>query len=371
MISPRDIVTHLRTYLPAVTDLFHDTITTSSASVAGGVVSINAVGHGLIVGQTIIVVNGLYENSLDSVDFDEDTTTRFGTVDEHDLVAPTLPDDPQTVTLSGIGAPWDGEHQIDNIPNRNCFEIATPAGETIAPDISTGLLIEERSAGLGGLQTVATVPGVDDFTIDVPDTVPSLPTGNILQLEILTGVRVVGAADYARAEAVYAKQANTDPYLFVIMSDASASKDRHTNNDSIASFSAQDLQKQTILQNFTVACFIPTAEDDTAGFNAQSEAYNTIFQALLNVLYGFRFDDPTSAQQYVTVTVGHGPGINATNSAYYAHVYDWQIPTVITFEDGFSQAPTVAFRDIASTWGLFADDMAQLSVNVDLDAEAV
>jgi hypothetical protein len=334
-------------------------------------VSVNAVGHGLSIGQKIVVVNGLFENSLDSVVLNADGTTRFGTVDEHDLVTPQFPDDPQTLTISGIGAPWDGEHQIDNIPNREFFEIETPAGETIAPDITNGLLIEERSAGLGGIQEVATVPDVDNFTFNVPTDIPSLPTGGILQLEILTGVRVVGAADFARAEAVYAQQANTDPYLFVIMSDANVSKDRATESDGVGTFTAQNLQKQTVLQNFTVACFIPTATSDTAGFNAQSQAYDEIYQALISVLYGFKFDDPTSAQNYVTVSVGHGPGVNETNSAYYVHVYDWQVPTVITFEDGFGLQPNVAFRDIEGTFDLFDDPEAQLTVNIDLDEEAL
>lgn len=369
MISPRDIVTHLRTYLPAVSDLFHSSITSTGASVAGGVVTVNAVGHGLVVTQSIIVVNGQYENSLASVVLNLDGTTRFETVDEHDLVAPTHPDDPQTVTLSGIGAPWDGVHQIDSIPNRQFFEIETPAGETVPPVITSGLLIETRTAGLGGLQTVATVPTVDTFTINVPSDIPALPTGNILALDILTGVRVVGAADFDRAVALYTEQVEPQAYLFVIMSDANVSKDRHTLNDGVGTFTAQNLQKQTVLQNFTVACFIPNAENDTAGFNAQSTAYNDVYKALLNVLYGFRFQDPTSAQNYVTVSVGHGPGVNATNTAYYVHVYDWQVPTVITFEDGFGLGADVAFRDIEATWNLSDDDTAQLSVNIDLDEE--
>jgi len=371
MITPRDIVSHLRNFLPSVTDLFHSAITSSGASVAGGIVTVNAVAHGLIAGQKIIVVNGRYENSLSTVTLNVDGTTRFSTVDQHDLVAPTFPDDPQTVTLSGIGSPWDGVHEIDNVPNRENFEILTPVGEIVAPDISAGRLLEERSAGLAGIQTVATVPDTNSFTINVPTDIPAFPTGNILELQILTGTRVVGAADFARAEAIYAKQAGTDPYLFVIMSDANVSKDRHTNNDGVGAFTSQDLQKQTVLQDFTCAVFVPTAENDTAAFNAQSLAYNEIFRALLSVLYGFRFDDPTTAENYVTVSRGHGPGVNAANSAYYSHVYDWQVPSVITFEDGFGLGATVAFRDISAVFDLSDDDQAQLSLNIDLDSEAL
>ncbi len=371
MITPRDIVSHLRAFLPSVTDLFHSSITSTSASQAGGVITVGAVAHGLILGQAVIVVNGLYENQLATVTLNLDGTTRFTTTDEHDLVAPKFPEDPQTLTLSGIGAPWDGTFQIDNVPNRETFEILTPAGETIAPDITSGQLVEERAAGVVGRQTIATVPNVDTFTINVPSNIPSLPTGNILQLQVMTGVRVVGAADFSRAEAVYTDQPATDAYLFVIMDDATVSKDRHSLNDSIASFTPQNLQKQNLLQNFTIAVFMPTAETDTAAFNAQSTAYSEIFQALLNVLYGFRFDDPTTAERYVTVSTGHGPGVNANNTGYYSHVYDWQIPSVITFEDGFGEQADVAFRDIEATWDLLDDPEAQLSVNIDLDEEAV
>lgn len=371
MITPRDIVNHLRAFLPSVTDLFHSSVVSTSASQAGGVVTVNAPTHGLVPSQAVVVVNGLYENQLATIVLNPDGTTRFTTTDEHDLVAPKLPEDPQTLTLSGIGAPWDGVFQIDSVPNRRTFEIGTPTGETVAPSITTGQLVEKRAAGLTGRQEIATVPTVDQFTINVPSDIPGLPTGNILQLEVMTGVRVEGAADFSRAQAVYTAQPPKEAYAFVIMDDTTVSKDRHSLNDGIATFTPQNLQKQNLLQNFTVAVFIPTAKNDTTAFNAQSQAYSEIFQALLNVLYGFRFDDPTTAERYVTVSTGHGPGVNANNTAYYSHVYEWQIPSVITYEEGFGEQATVAFRDIEATFDLFDDPEAQLSVNIDLDEEAV
>jgi hypothetical protein len=371
MITPRDIVNHLRAFLPSVTDLFHNSILSTGVTQAGGVVTVDAVAHGLIPGQVVIVVNGVYENQIASAVVFAEGVTRFTTTDQHDLVVPKLPEDPQTLTLSGLGAPWDGVFQIDSVPNRETFEIVTPTGETVPPVITTGQLVEQRAAGIVGRQLVATVPTVDQFTINVPSDIPSLPTGNVLELQVLTGTRVVGAADFSRAEAVYTSQPATEAYLFVIMDDAAVSKDRHSLNDSIASFTPQNLQKQNLLQNFTVAVFMPTAAGDTAAFNAQSTAYSEIFQALLNVLYGFRFDDPTTAERYVTVSTGHGPGVNANNTGYYSHVYEWQVPSVITFEEGFGEQATVAFRDIAATFDLFGDPQAQLSVNIDLDEEAV
>jgi hypothetical protein len=302
-----------------------------------------------------------------------DGTTRFTTTDEHDLTEARAPEDPTTITLSGIGAPWDGTHTLDNVPNRETFEIPTPAGETIPPVITSGVLIETRKAGITGIQTVATVPDADNFTFNVPAGVPSLPTGAIPNIVITTGARVTGAADYERATEIYTQQGAGNAYLFVIMSDANVSKDRHTNNDAIAAFTPQNLQKQIVLQSFTTALFIPTAANDAGAFQAQSDAYGEIFTDLLRVLYGFRFSDPTTAQNYVTVSNGHGPGVRSNNTAYYTHVYDWQIPAVITYEEGFGTgfSADVAFRDISATFENFGDEEAPLTFGLDLDEEPI
>jgi len=235
------------------------------------------------------------------------------------------------------------------------------------PSLTGAYLLESRTAGVVGVQTVATLPSATSFTFDVSG-VPSLPTGAIENIKIITGIRVYGAADIERAQAAYTKLAAGKAALFVIMSDADISKDRHTLNDGIAAFARSNIGKQIILQNFSTTVFLPT-ENQLAGHTAQNQAYGEVYRALASVLYGFEFDDPDTKQPYVCVNNGHGPGIY--NSAYYTHVYDWQVPSVVTFENGYNLSPDVAWRDIVSSWALNSDDAAQLALNIDLDIEPI
>ena len=367
MIAPTDVVNHLRQYLPAVTNRFSDEIT-ATATVSGSVMTVNATAHGLQTTDSVFVTTQGFNNAITAVDFTANGLTTFTVGQDHDLTEPRLALDPTTLTLAGMGSPWDGDHTIVNVANRRNFTILSPASASVAPDITNAQLVESRRANILGQQPVATVISDDVFTITVPAGIPGLPSGNINQVSIITGVRVLGAADAARADQLYTQFPSQKPYLFVVMGETVASKDERTLNDSVGSFTSQNTQKQTIMQNFSVLCYLPTAEDDTSGFTASTLAYRAIFTELLSVLYGFSFDDPITAIQYTTVSNGHGPG-GIFNSSYYVHVYDWQLPSVITFEDGFSLTPDVAFRDINMSWLLNNDSEATLGGSINLDEE--
>lgn len=366
MIIPSDIVRHLKTYLPIFTDKFTDFLTIASASIgAGNILTVNSVAHGLSASKNIVISSGTVRNPLSASVLDEDNV-RFTTKFNHDLIRPSLPGDDQTLILSGFGNVWDGEHQIIDVQSRESFSIALPSGETTAPAVDeTQYLIEDRSAGLKGVQEVDTVPTADSFTVNITG-VPELPIGPVDGLKIISGFRISAAADFNRAKAVYSKQPDGDAYLFVIMTDHDISKDRHTLNDAVAGFTRQDTMLLRTLQNFSTTVFLPTT-NDLSGVAAQDEAYRPLYIALLASLFGFQEED--EAIQYVAVPAGSGPA--EYNTAYYAHVYDWQSPGSLTYEDSFDQWPDVAFRDIAQTLKLFNDSEAEIKVNIDLDDEPV
>lgn len=366
MIRPADIVFHLQANLPAHTDLFSDEII-GTGVVSGGVVTVTTAGaHNLPVGRSFVVASGDFQNPITAIVLNPDETTRFTTQFDHDLTAPQLPNDPQNLVLTGIAAPWSGTFKTDSVPNRRTFEIETPAGETVAPAVE-GHLIETRPAGLAGIQTVETVPSTTTFTFTAPSNLPSLPDGQIDNLRILRGSRVTGAADLDRAEAQYTEKAAGQAALYVVMTDVDISKDRHTHNDGVATFTPQNFGKLTALQNFVTVVILPTAADDKTGFKAQSLAYDQVFRALTRSLLGLRPPDAETKMNYVTVPNGHGP--SRQNTAYYVHEFAWQLPAVLGLDDGIQQSPDVAFRDISSTWDVNSDDMAQLEANVDLDDE--
>lgn len=366
-LTPNEIVSHLQKYLPTYSDKFATQLT-GTASANGTTVTVNVVNHGLSVNDPFVVSSGVFENELIDVVDNGDGTVRFETAQEHDLTEPQQYADPTQLTLVDFTSgdeDWNGSFDIVAIPNRKFFEIAFPSGVTILPTLGDGKLQEPRSAGIVGNQTVATVIDTDNFTFEVTD-VPSLPTGEITGFKASALLRIFGAANIDRAEALYNKQLKDEYALFVIMGDVDVSKDRETSNDATAAFTPQNFQKLTVLNNFSTVVFFPT-KDDIAGNDAQQDAYGDIYQALLAVLYGFQFDDETSALTYVTVSTGHGAGIY--NSAFYTHVYDWQRPDVISAAQGFALTPETAFRDIGLTLENNGDPEAILTAGINLDDE--
>ena len=362
MITPSVITQHLKTYLPIFTDEFTELLTVSSASIdAYNILTVNSTDHGKTAGYTIALISGKIRNPLTASVLDGDTV-QFTTTNDHDLILPSLPLDDQTLTLAnftGGDTVWNGSHDIIDVPNRRTFNINLPSGETLAPTVDESQYLSESI--FNGAYEVATTPTDDQFTVDMSNA-PSYPVGTVDSLEIISGFRISAVSDFKRAQAIYSKQ--TSPYLFVIMTDTDISKDRHTLNDSVASFTPQDLQKLTVLRNFSTVVFLPTGSD-LSGANAQDQVYGDLWDALLQALFSAPF--ATGAVQYVSVPSGDGPA--EYNTAYYAHTYDWQIPDTITYEDGFMEQDSVAFRDIEQTLKLFNDSEAEMNVNINLDED--
>lgn len=365
MITPSDIVRHLKTYLPIFTDKFTETLTVSAAAIsAGNILTVSSTAHGKTVGQSVVISSGTVRNPLVGSTLITGTLfdgVEFTTGTDHDLIRPSQPLDDQTLTLAGFGNVWDGEFTILNVRNRRNFTVALPSGETTAPPVDgSQYLIESLTFGV---QTIATVPDVNTFTVDL-SVAATLPIGPVDNLSVISGFRIAAAADFRRAEAAYSKQNTGEPYLFVIMTDTDVSKDRHTLNDGVAGLTRQDEMLLRLLQSFSTSVFIPTTED-LSGADAQDLAYGSVFGALLQALFGY---EPDGSQiRYLNVPSGHGPG--EYNSAYYVHVYDWQLPDVINYEDGFLEQPDVAFRDIEQTLKLFNDSEAEMLLNINLDDE--
>ncbi len=356
--TPSDILTHLKTYLPIVSDSFTNKFT-ASAEAVGDTVTFTAVAHGLTAGEEIGLSGGLFPNQIASVVINSDGTSTIETEFEHDLTEKVLSNDPGTIELQNMGDPWDGTHTLDTVLNRQFFDILTPDGAA-AP--SLGQLVEDRTAGLIGIHTINSVTA-NTFTIIFED-VPPFPDGALQDVEVVSGYRIYSAADSERAAKVYTKMAEGKFALFLIMNDVEVSKDRYASNDSIATYTTANFGRQTILQNFSTLVFIPTDDGDMSGGIAQNLAYGDIYLQLYSVLYGKRFPDPASSIQYLTVNNGHGPATYTT--AYYTHAYEWQTPSVLTFDDGINIQPDVAFRDIYQT---IENDSKDMTLHIDLDKD--
>lgn len=367
MITPNDIVLHLATYLPRVTEKFSVSPTViSSEVVSANTLSVNVIDHGFVAGTPLAITSGFLNNPIVAVQLVGERLV-FTTQEDHDYTSPDFPI--QYVELNGftLSSVYDGQHELVNVPNRRNFVISLPENQFVAPVLNGNEVAQEdRNTGIKGYRTVTAVADANNFSIQI-DNVPPLPVNFITGLSITQNVRVAAASDIDRAREVYSRQ-NPDEYLwaFVIMGDVDVSKDRHTLNDATAGFTNQDLQLIRYLQNFSIVVFIPTI-NDVSGAKAQTLAYGEMFEILNKVLFGFGFNDSSSAINYVTVNNGHGP--NPFNTSWYEHVYEWQLPVAVDFEDGFGFTEDVAFRDIKSVWDINRDSAAQMVLDINLDEE--
>ena len=365
MITPRDVMEHLWRYLPSVTTLFNEELVITNVTVTAGIVTGTIASGTPAVNQKLLLSGIKVRNPITAYIDNGDGTARFTTANDHDQTEFVQRLDTKQLELGGITPSiWNGLHDIGNVPNRRNFEIDIPAGATTPT--AGGYLIEQPT-GVLGIGTVTSVVG-NVVTIQPSEGIFHYD-GVVHQITVNTKIRARAAADITRAAAIYTKQQTLKPFIFVIMTDVSVSKDRHTPNDGLATFTKQDMRLLRLLQNFAIAVFIPT-QDDVGGDNAQHMAYGEIYEALTKIFYGFGFSDQ-SAIDYVTVSAGHGPGLY--NSAYYLHVYDWQVPNVVTFESGFDgQSPfitDVAFRDIDQSLYVNNSDKAIMSAAINLDED--
>lgn len=368
MITPTEIIVHLQTYLPTVTTLFNDLKTVISASVTSvDIISVNIAAHGFSPGNNVVISGGTVENGITAAVLDTpEENVIFTTNYEHDFNAPPSPADPTYVILDGFTNPvYNTTHQLTGVPNRNKIQIALPSSETLAPTLNGNeIAIEDRSAGLKGFHQVATVPDVDNFTVQFTG-IPDLPLGPVTGLKVLSELRATAVTDLERARELYTEQGSNKLWAFLIMGDVATSRDRHTFNDAVAGFTAQDYNKLTLLHNFEIVVFIPISNDLTP-VAAQDLAYNEIYTSLLGVLFGY--NNQSSKLNYVTVPVGHG-GAEKDNKSWYEHVYDWELPIVVDSDDGYYEGRHVAARDINAIFDLFGDAEAQLEANINLDEE--
>lgn len=360
-LIPSDIVRHLKTYLPRFTDKFTEKLNITSAAIgAGNILSITAAAHGKSAGQYVVIGAGTVRNPIiDSIQ--TYPIAIFTTEYDHDLTKPSLLNDDYYLTIGGFGGVWDGQHQIIEIKNRYNFQINMPSSSIVL----SGTEYLSESIPIGAYQ-IATTPTLNTFTIDLSSS-RALPVGIVDNISIVSNYRIAAAADINRARDVYSKQDTGKAYLFVIMTDTDVSKDRNFLNDSIAELTRKDMLLLRLLQSFSVSVFIPTV-NDISGAAAQNLAYDEIFKALLFSLYGYSING--GMYKSVCIPAGMGPG--EYNSSFYTHVYDWQLPFIINFEDAIPHESDRAFRNLDYNHLIGGDNTIDVTIStIDLDEEPI
>ncbi|TPG76314.1 hypothetical protein [Pseudomonas arsenicoxydans] len=234
-------------------------------------------------------------------------------------------------------------------------------------------LLCRTSMGGGRVPSLSGLLEIDSFTADqiVLKPRPGLPVppdGTAIACAASGSLNIAVAADIDRATELYTQRtvsmAVKPPFLFIIMGDVDSSRDQHSVGDTLAMPTAQDMNQMTVIQRFSLACFIP-AKDDIGAAGAQQLAYGAIAKELISAFSGVVFSG--SAQAIRSMFESHGPG--PMNDARYVHVYDFQAPTVTTWQNGINGTEypdDVPFLRIYQDMGLGIDsDVMKLTTELD------
>lgn len=336
-----DIVAQLAVKLPQYTDKFTDNITVTGISRVGSVATATtSVAHGLTVGAAVNITGAQSPISITSL-------TRAGTVGTLVTATPhDLTDDMgvDSVELSGsVEVEFNGTFTILTRPNRNTVTFAmADAGPTVAT--GSPLLLNGSSflQGYNGLFSVLSVPTTTTFTYNLTTT-PLLTdaTGTIfarIKPRISTGVSLERILD-----AYTAQITDSQYWLFVILGDVTASKSRSIDSDAVDNLQPGNHWRQQIIQPFTVAVVMPTA-NEIAASNAR-DAAEVLFKPICQSLLGVKFDSQLSlAAKNPVIFTDHGTV--AYNTAIYVHSYAFQQVADMSFNDTIGHDDSVAFRDI-------------------------
>ena len=358
--SPNNILNHLYTYIPRLSNRFSNNGTVTAVIVAGTpqVLRVTDNAHGLSVGNQVVFIDGKINNPITGVQFIDEGSgvLRFTTSGNHDLTEEYTAE----VELSGFtDTALNRTHTLISVPSRNLFEIAGSAAPTLNGNEQ---LVESRELGIDGLFTINRVENTNVYEIDLtgkptftPQTVPNLRRAKDFRMSI--------SIDARRAEALYTKQPDKNSlWMFLIMGEAAASKNRNLQSDANQTNTAGSNSRILMVNSFTLLVFFPT-KDETAAAIASDLSWDEILKLVLATAAGIRFTDFGNTQ-YLTSLLDHGTSIytNAYSSHAYTFEYNYEVIPDQQFLTQFIES--VAFRNIATSF-----DASQSGSQISLDDE--
>ena len=338
-MKTEEIVATLQARIPLFTDKFSDVTQITSLTSSGNTATAVAPNHGVSVGETVIIAGSLSDVAIASF-------TRTGitglieTSTDHDIT-----DGLETVDVAGANeAEFNGNFKILQTVNRRTIKVQMLDS---GPTVATGSLLlingESIFRGYNGTVNVTAVLDVNTFQYETAgsDLLPS--SGSPV---VNRGLRISGSASVERLLDAYTQQPPNDLWMFAVLGDVAASKNRNMQNDTVDTLGrAQQNEgfQQLIIQPFSVYVFVPTS-NSLAARDAR-DLCEDIFQYVCGSLLFAQLSSGLACPPQNAVTfVNHG--FAGYNSAFYIHEYQFEQTTYLTFADTIGYDPDTAFRDI-------------------------
>lgn len=360
LISPYGIKKHLQTFLPRLTDDFNDSVSVSGEIIDGTsqILRVTEANHGKSTGNTVTLINVLINNPITAVsqstEPDGTKILRFTVENDHDL---TFEYEGNTIELNGFtDSQFNVTFDLYGVPNRTTFEIVK---DDIPVLNGNEVLTEFWENGIDGNWSIENVT-TNNYDIQLTDK-PFFTPGILPKIERVTKWRISVTADINRANSIYTPQEQDKLWLFIIMGDMAASKDRNVVSDATAENNQQTAGRLLNINTFTLVVFIPTSKNDLAAARASQKAWTELNILLRSSMTGVKFEDFDDTNYQVTM-IGHGSTLY--NNAYYGHGYDFEYSYNITNATSFIEKfiESRAFRDD----GIDFNELSQGS-NIDLD----
>lgn len=354
-----DIVKQLQENLPRLTGLFSDQVTLSSLTSTGLLATATtATPHGFSTSNNVFIKDAVNPIPVISLTQVGNIATAVTSLD-HDLTENFQ----ETIMVDGADQPeYNGTFTLLTVPNRRTFTYQI-SGDPASPATGTIFYLEESIFDYNGQKSI-TVTSPTEFTYPLTRPLGSPAQGTIIAS---SNRRIAGAIDLDRAIDSYTKQAPNKLWLFVVLGDVTANKDRHIQSDATASMATGTIFRQRLIETVDLYIVAPgTLSESGRPFRDLMEQISIfIYKSLL----GKKFDSPLSEKVWSQlVLTGHG--FQEYVKSYYIHRFAFERTVDITFDDTIGVPNTVALRDILLEFKDPNDtDKTILTAEIDLDED--
>lgn len=355
-----DIVNRLAIKLPTFVDDFTTNHAVLSVTRSGTTVTVTTFDeHGLSVDSAVNIVGARTPITIDTIvrigimatlttDTDHDATETIGF---------------ENVEIEGATEPeFNGTFKLLTVPNRRniMFQVddSGPLSATGSPLLVNG---ENIFNTYNGLQKVTAVPTTTTFEYETENDTLFTPASGVISAK--ERPRISAGVSYERILSSYTSQLDSDIWIFVVMEDAIAQKNRQITVDSTDNLQRTNYFEQRITQTLSLYLFIPSTTE-IAARKARDKA-EELFLPICRSILLLKFDSLLS-EKFVNPLQFNGHGFHDYNSAFYVHRFTFEQTLQMAFEDTVGADDDVAFRDICLTMGV---DVGTETIDTDIDLD--
>lgn len=355
-----DIVNRLAIKLPTFVDDFttnHDVLSITRFGTTVTVITFDD--HNLSVGSAVNIVGARTPITITTI-IRVGTMATLTTDADHD-VTETIGF--ENVEIEGATeSEFNGTFNILSVINRRniIFQVedSGPSSATGSPLLVNG---ENIFNTYNGLQEVTAVPTTTTFEYEVENGTLFTPASGVISAK--ERPRISAGVSYDRIMPAYTAQPDSNLWIFVVMDDALAQKNRQITVDSLDNLQRTHYFNQRITQGLSLYLFIPSTTEIVAR-KARDKA-EELFLPICRSILLLKFDSLLS-EKFVNPLQFNGHGFHEYNSSVYVHRYTFEQTIQMAVEDTVGADDDVAFRDICLTTGL---DVGTETFDTDIDLD--